>query len=186
MKNSLMENFIFLCSGTTLVAPENLTVKRFSSTKYLLQIWYLLNRLAIIYCKKAQKEKNLFSTNYCLQSMILTEQFSLNKKWSSPLRISSVNVTKPDQITNTKEILNGELHFLCSFASPTTKEFSEKACFFTGYPADHDNNKKEIMDRDDDDEYELKEIISDKLKGNVNFLFYLLLFFLCQKMFPFQ
>ena len=101
-----MENFIFLCSGTTLVAPENLTVKRFSSTKYLLQIWYLLNRLAIIYCKKAQKEKNLFSTNYCLQSMILTEQFSLNKKWSSPLRISSVNVTKPAHITNTKEILN--------------------------------------------------------------------------------
>ena len=35
------------------------------------------------------------------------------KKWSFPLRISSVNVTS-DLVTFTEEILNGKLHFLCS------------------------------------------------------------------------
>ena len=54
---------------------------------------------------------------------------SLHKKWSFPLRISSVNVTKSsvscgfgpqfpkDLVTYTEEILNGKLHFLCSVIS---------------------------------------------------------------------
>ena len=51
--------------------------------------------------------------------------------------------------------------------------FEKNLVYFTGYPADHDNNKNEIMDQDDDDKYELKEIISAKLKGSIKFLFYL-------------
>ena len=43
---------------------------------------------------------------------------SLHKKLSSPLRISSVNVTKSagtaDLVIFTEEILHGKLHFLCS------------------------------------------------------------------------
>ena len=42
----------------------------------------------------------------------------MNKNWSFPLRISSVNVTKSavpaDLVTFIEEILNGKLHFLCS------------------------------------------------------------------------
>ena len=45
-------------------------------------------------------------------------RFSLHKKWSFPLRISSVNVTKSevpaDLVTFTEEILHGKLHFLYS------------------------------------------------------------------------
>ena len=37
----------------------------------------------------------------------------LYKKWSVPLRISSVNVSA-DLVIFTEEILNGKLHFLCS------------------------------------------------------------------------
>ena len=40
--------------------------------------------------------------------------FTLHKKWSFPLRISSVNVIKSDLVTFTEEILNGKLRFLCS------------------------------------------------------------------------
>ena len=47
-----------------------------------------------------------------------TKARTLHKKWSSPLRISSVNVAKQqgtvDLVTFTEEILNGKLHFLCS------------------------------------------------------------------------
>ena len=43
---------------------------------------------------------------------------ALHKKWSFPLRISSVNVTKSaetaDLVTFTEEMINGTLHFLCS------------------------------------------------------------------------
>ena len=43
---------------------------------------------------------------------------TLHIKWSCPLRISSVNVTNPqetaDLVTFTEEILNVQLHFLCS------------------------------------------------------------------------
>ena len=38
----------------------------------------------------------------------------LHKKWSFPLRISSVNL---DLVSFTEEILNGKLHFLCSLTS---------------------------------------------------------------------
>ena len=46
-------------------------------------------------------------------------QLTLHKKWSIPLRISFVNVTKypqetADLFTFTEEFLNGKLHFLCS------------------------------------------------------------------------
>ena len=44
------------------------------------------------------------------------EVISLNKKWSFPLRIFSVNVTA-DLVTYTEEILIGKLHFLCSVCS---------------------------------------------------------------------
>ena len=54
-------------------------------------------------------------------SATLKSTFPLHKKWSSlrnPLRISSVNVSKPqfpaDLVTFTGEILNGKLHFSCS------------------------------------------------------------------------
>ena len=66
----------------------------------------------------------------------MNQSMLLYKKWSFPLRIFSVNVTKPadpaDLFTFTEELLNGKLHFLCSVASiPTakTKEYSE--LFFT-------------------------------------------------------
>ena len=36
--------------------------------------------------------------------------YTLHKKWSFPLRISSVNVTK-SAVTFTEEIFNGKLHF---------------------------------------------------------------------------
>ena len=43
---------------------------------------------------------------------------SLHKKWSFPLKSSSVNVTKSpftaDLVTFTEDIFNGKLHFLCS------------------------------------------------------------------------
>ena len=39
------------------------------------------------------------------------QQDTLQKKWSFPLRVSSV-----DLVTFTEEILNGKLHFLCSDA----------------------------------------------------------------------
>ena len=50
----------------------------------------------------------------------LLNPYSLHKKWSSPLRISSVNVTKSKgncefgQIYWCEEIFNKKLHFLCS------------------------------------------------------------------------
>ena len=45
--------------------------------------------------------------------------FALHKKWSFPLRISSVNVTKsPGSVTIfghiSEEVVNGKLHFVCS------------------------------------------------------------------------
>ena len=48
----------------------------------------------------------------------VTDIRSLQKNWSFPLRIFSVNVTKSVEncclVTFTEEILNGKLHFLCS------------------------------------------------------------------------
>ena len=45
----------------------------------------------------------------------IRNNYTLCKKWSFPLRISPVNVSKfADLDTFTGEILNGKLHFLCS------------------------------------------------------------------------
>ena len=48
-----------------------------------------------------------------------TEALTIHKKWSVPLRISSVSVTKEtaDLATFTEKIPNGILHFLCSVKS---------------------------------------------------------------------
>ena len=45
---------------------------------------------------------------------------TLHKKWSFPLRISSVNVTTADL---TEEILNGKLHFLCNDIHLVNRDF---------------------------------------------------------------
>ena len=54
---------------------------------------------------------------------------ALHKKWSFPLRISSVNMTKSTGncglVTFTEEILNGKLHFLCSVGSSTPLTYRE-------------------------------------------------------------
>ena len=42
---------------------------------------------------------------------------ALHKKWSFPLRISSVNVEAADLATFAEEILTVKLHFLCSAVS---------------------------------------------------------------------
>ena len=44
----------------------------------------------------------------------LAKRLPLHKKWSFPLRISSVNVETADLVTFTEEILNGKLYFLCT------------------------------------------------------------------------
>ena len=70
-------------------------------------------------CTYWRVEKNL--RQYCIGAILmeLSKPFyciSLRKKWSFPLRISSVNVTKSataNLVTFTEEILNGKLHFLC-------------------------------------------------------------------------
>ena len=53
-----------------------------------------------------------------LATRLVIKLIELHKKWSFPLRISSVNGTNPqfpaDLVTSTEEILNGKFHFLCS------------------------------------------------------------------------
>ena len=46
-----------------------------------------------------------------VRSLWYDSWLTLHKKWSFPLRISSVH---EDLVTFTKEILNGKLHFVCS------------------------------------------------------------------------
>ena len=52
------------------------------------------------------------------QNNVRNQFKSLHKKSSFPLRISSVNVTKPqfpvDLVAFTQENFNGKFHFLCS------------------------------------------------------------------------
>ena len=60
-----------------------------------------------------------FNPFYALQIISIFDfcrYLSLIRKWSFPLGISSVNVTKSaaDLVTFTREILNRKLHFLCS------------------------------------------------------------------------
>ena len=61
----------------------------------------------------------LFSYLCTLIIFSLVKTLHTAKNWSFPLRISSVNVTKPqipaDLVTFTEEIFNGKFHLLCSF-----------------------------------------------------------------------
>ena len=56
------------------------------------------------------KENNFLSSP---KSGFKSNDSSLNKKWSFPLKISSVNVTKSALILFTEEVCNGTLHFVC-------------------------------------------------------------------------
>ena len=60
----------------------------------------------------------LFSYLYTLIIFSLVKTLHTAKNWSFPIRISSVNVTKPqipaDLVTFTEEIFNGKFHLLCS------------------------------------------------------------------------
>ena len=51
---------------------------------------------------------------YWYISIAFNSGLALHKKWSFPLRISSVNETRSDLVTFTEDILNGQLHFLYS------------------------------------------------------------------------
>ena len=71
---------------------------------------------------------------HCSQNFkYLFAHITLHKKWSFPLRISTVNVSKfaetADLVTFTKEILNVKLRFLCSITFAATFEF----IFFMDY-----------------------------------------------------
>ena len=60
--------------------------------------------------------KTSFFVEFVFFKLCKHRMVALHKKWSFPLRISSVNVTKSattDLVTFTEEILNGKLHFLC-------------------------------------------------------------------------
>ena len=52
--------------------------------------------------------------NKAAKTWLHISDIPLNEKWSFPLRISSVNVTRSAGVTLTEEILNVKLHFLCS------------------------------------------------------------------------
>ena len=65
----------------------------------------------------------------------IRNNYTLHKKWSFPLRISPVNVSKfADLDTFTGEILNGKLHFLCSDTRCSVKKKSvlKTLAIFTG------------------------------------------------------
>ena len=67
----------------------------------------------------AQKMKRIrrIESHFYIVSLIINSKgmdlFTLHKKRSFPLRISSVNVTA-DLVTSIEEILNGKRQFLCS------------------------------------------------------------------------
>ena len=69
-----------------------------------------------IYCKKILKEINI--SNNKLKKLTTNwnkHKSSLHKKWSFPLRISSINVIKSAVYFGFgEEIFNRNLHFLCS------------------------------------------------------------------------
>ena len=56
---------------------------------------------------------------------------TVHKKWSFPLRISGVNVTKPDLVTFTEEILDRKLHFFVQWKEVKNRIFrsSHRRCF---------------------------------------------------------
>ena len=66
------------------------------------------------FISKAALDLRKYSKSYSNSILKLIKKHSLHKKWSFPLRISSVNVTTADLVWFTEEILNGKLHFLCS------------------------------------------------------------------------
>ena len=80
-----------------------------------------LSTIAHRHCQGIQSSFEKYSVNpFQINFASLVELFAfvknndfhaLHKKWSFPLRISSVNVTKS---AVTEEILNGKLRFLCS------------------------------------------------------------------------
>ena len=51
------------------------------------------------------------------------------KKWTFPLRISLVNVTKSAVVRFTEEIFNGKLHFFCSQRSSLESLLCRRRCF---------------------------------------------------------
>ena len=70
---------------------------------------------------EARSDENTFkfdSSNCKFEVMFIKQSHTVHKKWSLPLRISSVNVTKSAEtcgfVTFSEEILNGKLYFLCS------------------------------------------------------------------------
>ena len=93
-------------------------------SNFYLEIFYL--RIFYLFkCPfKLAKERltiSLWKCEYCL----IWALFALHKKWSFPLRISSVNVPSTqfpaDLVTFTEEMFNGKLHFLCSVSSNSLK-----------------------------------------------------------------
>ena len=81
----------------------------------------LFSKAAIIrknYNAEARDESNHVKENSIYFKPTL--HFTLHKKWSFPWRISLLMWPNPqetaDLVTFTEEILNGKLHFLCSFS----------------------------------------------------------------------
>ena len=60
----------------------------------------------------------MFTDTFWYSALLWDKKLSLHKKWSIPLRISSVNVSKPQFSANlvifTEEIHDRKLYFLCS------------------------------------------------------------------------
>ena len=88
---------------------ENIYHGRSSKSSILVTLYFLLlfpNKV----CPVSWKELSFFtSISHC--NWLKT----LHKKWSFPLKISSVNVNvNPDLVTFTEEIFNGKFNFLCS------------------------------------------------------------------------
>ena len=81
-------------------------------------IWVLLSK-NLLKCLKVYP--------VCGFILVCSENLALHKKWSFPLRISSVYVAKSavleDFLTFTEEILNGKLYLLCSVGQSFLKCF---------------------------------------------------------------
>ena len=75
------------------------------------------------FCIQQLDYVQLFSTSILFTAFLRS---SLDKKWSFPLKISSVNVAKSAGnsrfVTFTKETFNGKLHFLCSSYCSKSKD----------------------------------------------------------------
>ena len=84
------------------------------------KLWKFLGNATVISSNKCITSYSKLLTRYgsSLLSVMRMATFNTTQKWSFLLRISSLNVTKPqflaDLVTFTEEMLNGKLHFLCS------------------------------------------------------------------------